>query len=467
MDKEIVNRSLAQGAPPTVLGERPARIPTGGTIRAGIKVLTKAAASNPQAKAIYEQGLASNCSFEEIGQKIAEAFPDIKTPLVPKNVAWFTVRPNDFPNPALAAQILAAFGEDRGDGVIRLYRFPVIFPADTWQLVMPHELAAWARNDKRYWSEYASDGHTRYCKMYAPVRFDERSQRVVRTFGGRPVQLRPENNGVCDPENCPEFQNRQCNLTGKFIFYIPGIASIDAFVLHTNSFYAMSRAIERFETISFMRGGRLAGFLDQHRTPFYFSKKLRDVAHIDPKTGQSVRSAHWIIELEAPIDVSSLLIQHDDESALHLADQAANILQGQTEKQDMASVQHRPDNAEDVVQDQAEQTVTPVPQNAASGTTRSAAPAQPAPAIDDEAISTLFDLAAAYGVDQERFGLFADRQWGAGWRRNPNGRQRVLAELERYQNDPEGFCEKVNARLRASDTPSSGPRAPAPPAKGE
>ena len=273
MDKEIVNRSLAQGAPPTVLGERPARIPTGGTIRAGIKVLTKAAASNPQAKAIYDQGLASNSSFEEIGQKIAEAFPDIKAPLVPKNVAWFTVRPNDFPNPALAAQILAAFGEDRGDGVIRLYRFPVIFPADTWQLVMPHELAAWARNDKRYWSEYASDGHTRYCKMYAPVRFDERSQRVVRTFGGRPLQLRPENNGVCDPENCPEFQNRQCNLTGKFIFYIPGIPSIDAFVLHTNSFYAMSRAIERFETISFMRGGRLAGFLDQHRTPYYLDRK--------------------------------------------------------------------------------------------------------------------------------------------------------------------------------------------------
>ena len=160
MDKEIVNRTLAQGAPPTVLGERPARIPTGGTIRAGIKVLTKAAASNPQAKAMYEQGLASNCSFEEIGQKIAEAFPDIKTPLIPKNVAWFTVRPNDFPNPGLAAQILAAFGEDRGDGVIRLYRFPVIFPADTWQLVMPHELAAWARNDKRYWSEYASDAIT-------------------------------------------------------------------------------------------------------------------------------------------------------------------------------------------------------------------------------------------------------------------------------------------------------------------
>lgn len=467
MDKEIVNRSLPQGAPPTVLGERPARIPTGGTIRAGIKVLTKAAASNPQAKAIYEQGLASNCSFEEIGQKIAEAFPAIKAPLVPKNVAWFTVRPNDFPNPALAAQILAAFGEDRGDGVIRLYRFPVIFPADTWQLVMPHELAAWARNDKRYWSEYASDGHTRYCKMYAPVRFDERSQRVVRTFGGRPVQLRPENNGVCDPENCPEFQNRQCNLTGKFIFYIPGIASIDAFVLHTNSFYAMSRAIERFETISFMRGGRLAGFLDQHRTPFYFSKKLRDVSHIDPKTGQSVRSAHWIIELEAPIDVSSLLIQHDDESALHLADQAAHILQGQKEQQDIASLQPRPDEALEVPLEQPAQSEASMQQKAATDATALAPPQQTNNCGEDDAIRTLFDLAAAYGVDQDRFGLFADRQWGAGWRRNPNGRQRVLAELERYRNDPEGFCDKVNARLRASDTPSLGSRAPTASDKGK
>src|SRR5450830_124719 len=138
MDKDISTQPAHRTPPPTVLGQRPARIPTGGTIRAGIKVLTKAAASNPQAKAMYERGLADHCSFEEIGQKIAEAFPDIKTPLVPKNVAWFTVRPNDFPNPALAAQILEAFGEDRGDGVMRLYRFPVIFPADTWQLVMPH-----------------------------------------------------------------------------------------------------------------------------------------------------------------------------------------------------------------------------------------------------------------------------------------------------------------------------------------
>jgi len=143
--------------PLTILGQQQPRIPTAGKIRAGIKVLTKTAASNPSIKALYDDGLVNNATFEEIEQKIVAAFPDMKSPLVPKNVAWFTVRPNDFPNPAIAEQILNAYGEDRGDGVVRLYRFPVMFPADRWQAVMPHQLACWARNEKRYWSEYGPD----------------------------------------------------------------------------------------------------------------------------------------------------------------------------------------------------------------------------------------------------------------------------------------------------------------------
>src|SRR5438876_5999365 len=143
------NRAL-----PSVLGQGPARIPTGGKIRAGIKVLTKKAAENPQAKEIYEQGLAAGQSFEQIEKAIAEALPNLKTPLVPKNVPWFTVRAQDFPNPEIARQILDAYGEERGDGVKRLYRFPVVFPSDLWEVVMPHELAAWGANEKRFWSEY-------------------------------------------------------------------------------------------------------------------------------------------------------------------------------------------------------------------------------------------------------------------------------------------------------------------------
>ncbi|MBB3121701.1 recombination directionality factor [Pseudoduganella violacea] len=426
---------------PTLLGQRQVRIPTAGKIRAGIKVLTKAAASDPRIRTLYEQGLAQHATFEQIEQRIAAAFPEVKSPLVPKNVAWFTVRPNDFPNPALAAQILAAYGEDRGDGVARLYRFPVVFPADTWQAVMPHELACWGRNEKRYWSTYAEDGHTRHCTMFAPAKMDPNRQRAVRLFGGRATQLRPENGGRCDPEVCPEFQSRQCNLSGRFIFYIPGIRSLDAFELHTNSFYAMSRAIERFEAIAFMRGGRLAGFLDHERTPLYLTKHLREVSHIDPKTGQPVRSAHWIIELEAPVDVAALLSPPDDESVLRQAAQSVQALQG-----------HAGFGTD--TPPQADLTETPAPVRESSVAPRaSAAPPAPAGAetgtgeADATDIDAIHALAASYGVAPERFDAFADWCWGAGWRRNRQGRARALAELQRYRDEPARFIARIHDEL--------------------
>jgi hypothetical protein len=274
---------LANGgpAPLTLLGQGPARISTAGKIRAGIKVLTRKAAEHPQAKEIYEQGVAAGQSFEQIEQALGAALPNLRAPLVPKNVAWFTVRAQDFPNPEMARHILDACGEDRGAGVKRLYRFPVVFPSDIWQVVMPHELVAWGASEKKFWSEYADNGQARHCKCYAPATSNDSGKRVIRVFGGRKTTLRSENGGLCEPESCGEYQQRQCNLSGRFIFFIPGIKSISAFELHTNSFYAMQGAIQKFETIAFMRGGRISGFLDDHQTPFYITKKLRDVAHVD------------------------------------------------------------------------------------------------------------------------------------------------------------------------------------------
>jgi len=428
----------APTVPITLLGQREPRIPTAGKIRAGIKVLTKKAASNPQVKALYDDGVISNSTFEEIERKIVEAFPGIEKPLVPKNVAWFTVRPNDFPNPALADQILGLYGEDRGDGVRRLYRFPVMFPADRWQAVMPHELACWSRSEKRYWSEYGPDGHTRYCKMHAPARIDAQTRRVLRTFGGRAHQLRPENDGRCDPELCPEFQNRLCNLSGRFIFYIPGIKSLDAFELQTNSFYALSRAIERFETIAFLRGGRLAGFLDRHHTPFFLTKKLREVSHIDLKTGQPVRSAHWIIELEAPVDVSALLIEQDRDDTIELAEEAVRTLQGQR------APDIRPANqpAADYQATSVDANVVDMPCDSSTEPASNMPPERP---VVDTA--PVYALVAEYDIPVDRFDAFADRSWGAGWRRNVRGCARVLAELERYRGTPEALIERVAAEF--------------------
>jgi len=293
MSSSIVNIRSSDAVLATVLGQGPARIPTGGKIRAGTKTLSRTAAENPQARAIYEQGVAAGQSFDQIEQTLVAALPRIK------NVPWFTVRGQDFAHAEIAQQILGAYGEDRGDGH-RLYRFPVVFPSDLWQVVMPHELSAWGANEKRYWSEYSADGRVRHCKTHAAVPFDDTGKRVIRVFGGRKTVDRGANGGLCDPESCPEYQQRECNLSGRFLFFIPGIRSISAFELHTRSFYAMNAAIQKFETIGFLRGGRISGFLDRQRTPFYLSKRLIEVAHIDEQ-GRPVRVPQWIIELEAPV----------------------------------------------------------------------------------------------------------------------------------------------------------------------
>ena len=83
--------------------------------------------------------------------------------------------------------------------------------------------------------------------MAAPPPAPGAGRRVVRIFGGRKVTLRAENNGMCDPESCAEYQGKKCNLSGRFIFFVPGIKSISAFELPTNSFYAMQAAIEKFQ----------------------------------------------------------------------------------------------------------------------------------------------------------------------------------------------------------------------------
>jgi len=166
---------------------------------------------------------------------------------------------------------------------------------------------------------------TRYCKCYAAVPRASSGQRAIRIFGGLKATLREENGGLCEPERCAEYQDRRCNLSGRFIFYVPGIRSINAFELVTHSFYAMNAAIQRFSTIAFMRGWRISGFLDGQRTPFYLAKKLMEVPHIDEQ-GRAVRVKQWIIDLEAPIDVSALL--QPDEGVEGLSHRAAEARGG-------------------------------------------------------------------------------------------------------------------------------------------
>lgn len=458
MTNAVIAINGSGAALPTLLGQGPARISTGGKIRAGIKVLTKKAAENPQAKEIYDQGVAAGQSFEQIEKFISEALPNLKTPLVPKNVAWFTVRGQDFPNPEIAKQILDAYGEERGDGVKRLYRFPVVFPSDMWQTVMPHELVAWGASEKKFWSEYAPDGRVRYCKCYAPVPLNDSGKRVIRVFGGRKTTLRSENGGLCDPESCYEYQQRQCNLSGRFIFFIPGIKSISAFELHTNSFYAMNAAIQKFETIAFMRGGRISGFLDAKQTPFFITKKLMDVPHID-ESGRAVRVKQWIIELEAPIDVTALLRAHDDEeTAIVNAQIASQVLEGPAgvdnaaqalHAVDLPTMQTRPDFTEDIGgNDVPARQAKTRPGGKTPDAPKTAGRAPSTVAHTGPSLEQVIETARSYGIDAARYEEYADRRWGSGWKINAGGRRGVLAELDRYRNDPQGYADKIESELK-------------------
>jgi Recombination directionality factor-like len=459
MTNAVVTINGAQPGLPTLLGQEPVRIPAGGKIRAGIKVLTKKAAEHPKAKEIYELGVAANHSFEAIERAIGEAVPELKTPLIPKNVPWFTARPDDFPIPEIAKEILTAYGEDRGDGTKRLYRFPVVFPADMWQAVMPHELVAWGANEKKFWSEYAPDGRVRYCKCYAAVPMDPTGKRAIRIFGGRKTTLRQENGGLCDPELCREYQNRQCNLSGRFIFFIPGIKSIGAFELHTNSFYAMNAAIQKFETIAFMRGGRISGFLDAKRTSFFITKKLKEVPHID-ETGHAVRVAHWIIELEAPIDVTALLrANEEDETAIVNAGQAARMLEGTWPAGETAEDEPRIDAPASEVPATRERAEVELPgasiqgnePHSAAPRTQSAPAVSPGPAKSEDrhgpSVEQVINAAADFGIDGERYAAYAAKRWGPGWKINADGRRRAFAEIERFRDDPDGLTDKIDAEI--------------------
>jgi hypothetical protein len=421
----IVKLDANASVAPTVLGNGPARIPTGGKIRAGIKVLTHRAAELPLAREIYDEGVAAGRSFAQIERTLAEALPDLKAPLVPRNVPWFTVREQDFQNPAIARQIIDAYSEDRGEGR-RVYRFPIVFPSDHWQTVMPHELAAWGAHEKRYWSEYSADGRVRHCKCHAPATLDDSGKRAVRLFGGSKTMLRDDNHGLCEPEACHEYQQRQCNLSGRFLFFIPGIRSISAFELHTNSFYAMNAAIQKFETIGFLRGGRISGFLDRQRTPFFLSKKLMAVAHIDEE-GRRVRVRQWIIELEAPVDVAALMRDGEDaEAAIEQAQLASQLLGGP--RATVAEAAH----------DQA------TPGRVGEGTNT----LRPTMRGGEPSLDKVLARGRAVGIDADRYERYAGLRWGPGWKLNPQGRRRAWDEFDRYRNDGVGYCDKIESELQ-------------------
>ena len=310
------------GAPPrSIVEERALRPPTIGKIRPGIKVLKQAIANgNPDAVATYDAMVAAGESFETI-EKILESRFRLKNALIPRNSPYFTCRRSDFTNPDVATEILRLYGEDRGQGV-KLYRFPVLFAFNDWMGNLPNQMTAWGTTGRKYFSEYGSDGQ-RYCKTYAKVERDPRAQRATRTFGGRDIIFRQDDaipDGICDPERCPQYQSRQCNLSASFIFAVPDIKGLGLIELPTNSIYVLQKAYSAMQTVVLARG-RLTG------TRFWISKREFDITRIGDN-GEPLRAKQMLTVLDAEIDIGSLLDGADDtEPALEAANRAVALVE--------------------------------------------------------------------------------------------------------------------------------------------
>jgi hypothetical protein len=432
---------------PTLIGESAARFAIGGRIRGGVKVLTASAAREPKAQAIYDAGLAVGKSFDDIEGEITRALPELRHPLVPKNVPYFTVRRADFAMPEVAELILEKFSEERGDGMRRLYRFPVVFPADAWQAIMPHALMCYGASQLKYWSEYSPDGRERYCMTFDRVPIDSTGKRAIRIFGGRKHVMRPETDGRCDPEVCPEYQSRQCNLTGRFIFLIPGIPSLNAIELATNSFYSMNAARQTLETVGFLRGGRIGGFLDG-RTSFWLTKRQHEVSMIG-EDGQPRRVAQWLIELEAPVDLTRLLRIEDDENRLTEGGRAVAVLNGLEPALDESAIDADATGSTTGVATEttrqedngASPPIKPPAELSLPKATPTTAPAA------SGALGQLFDLVGALQIPREKFERYARKKYGAGWNRNPNGIKRVLSGVEAFKSDRGGLLAAIEVEL--------------------
>jgi hypothetical protein len=312
--------NLASAPPRSLVEERAMRPPTIGRIRPGIKALTSAARANEKAVALYREMVAAGDSFDTIAKTI-ESQCRIKNALAPKNVDYFTCRRSDFTNPDVADEILRLYGEDRGAGV-KLYRFPVLFAFNDWMANLPNQMAAWGTAGRKFFSEYGSDG-VRYCRTYAKAEPAPRAQRAKRHFGGRAVIFRQDDaipDGVCDPEQCPQYQSRQCNLTASFVFAVPDIKGLGLIELPTNSIYVLQKAYAAMQTVQLARG-RLTG------THFWISKREFDITRIN-EAGDAVRQKQMLTVLDAEIDIGALLDGAEEtSSALEAANEAVALVE--------------------------------------------------------------------------------------------------------------------------------------------
>lgn len=297
----------------SILEERPPIASVGGRIRTGIKVLKSAARANAEACRIYEAGVAAGRRYDDIERDI-ETRCKIARALVPRNTPYFRIARGDFRIPEYADRILDLYGEDRGEGR-QLYRFPVILAFDEWLSNMPHGLAMHAASGRRYWSEYDAAG-TRFCMEYAAAEIDPRNQRARRAWGGRKAVIRQDNNGLCEPEGCAQYQCGDCKLTGRLLFYVPGIPGSSLIEMSTSSVYSLQQMRGAMELAARIRHGRIGGTINGNAF-FLLMKERSSISRI--VDGKPTKTEQFLVRLESALDMGAVMAQIESREVRALA----------------------------------------------------------------------------------------------------------------------------------------------------
>lgn len=456
-----------------------------GRIRPGVKVLKKSI-TDPKAQEIVERGIRAGVGFPAIDSALNKA--GFRHALIPKNEPFFSVWPGEWQNKETAHQILELYGEQReGDPVKRLYEFPVIFPHSDPNRMIFTRMESYTAKGLKYHSEVRNGETLCIGKAEVPKRTDG-SGKAIRIFGGRKEQIR----GVCDPEHCPEYQDKACNRRSHILVAIPGATMAAEFVeIPTGSFYAVDDIEKTLQRTAEVCGGKIPlevqmGWKDY---PIFWMTKVRDkVSHVTDEGDQEM-VPQILAHLNCKIELAHLL---------SLADTVANKYQRLStsllpdkvlaaQRQNAAMLEHQhiarpeefmsnaPQHQEKVpVQETAmssasvpAQHVTPI--HGPSETTSTDQPEQLTPAPQDnpgpvdvaptsekpmngtpEEIDHLRKKTAALckqvGINPVQYLEYGNARFGTNWGKNLGCLQAALQELQQAldSGDLEGYIAEVN-----------------------
>jgi hypothetical protein len=284
------------------------RLPRSGVIRPGI--MKPKNGCTDQDKARYEAMLEEGATWDEIDKTLGVDGRG-KSKLIPANVDYFSVRPRDCLNPEHEKEIHRLYADPDG----KLRRLPVMFPVNEWWKIIDHSLRCFGQSGIRFKSKFKEVYVNNHVDAVRVCQYP--MEEAGKVFGGRKWGERP-----CDPDTCREYQSGECKFGGTLSFYIPGISGIGVWVLPTTSWYSLVNIKSTLEFVAGITKGQLARLFYEKKPLFILQKVYRDISVVDPKTGKAARREQWLIHLDIPVDMTSLVLYYQEQEVLKRAETA-------------------------------------------------------------------------------------------------------------------------------------------------